>query len=190
MDTPHKYVVRLAPEQRCCLEQLTRTGSAPARKLLHARMLLMADQDHPQGRWHDEQIAAALGAHVNTVARIRKQFVTAGAGPALDRKPRATPPVPPKIDGRVEAHLVALCCSPPPEGRCRWTLRLLAHEMTGRGLITQISHEAVRGVLKKTRCSPGGRTAGASRSGTGRGSSPRWRRSSTCTSPPTRRRSR
>ena len=128
--------------------------------------------------------------HVNTVARIRKRFVGEGEQLALDRKPRPAPPVPPKIDGRVEAHLIALCCGPAPDGRARWTLRLLAGELTRRGLVTRISAEAVRRALKKTNCSPGASSAGASRSGTPPASSPRWRTSWTCTPPaaPTRRR--
>jgi len=183
MDAPRKFAVVLAPDQRLRLEQLTRTGSAPPRQLLHARILLMADRDHPQGRWHDAQIAAALGAHVNTVARVRKLFATRGEQPALDRQPRLTPPVPPKLDGHVEAHLVAICCGPPPAGRARWTLRLLAAELGRRGLVTTVSAEAVRRALKKMSCSRGGNSAGASRSGTRPGSSPRWRTSSTCTRP-------
>jgi transposase len=150
----------------------------------------MADADHPEGRWHDAQIATALGLHVNTVARVRKRFVTAGEQPALDRQARPTPPVPPKVDGRVEAHLAAICCSPAPAGRQRWTLRLLADELGRRGLVARISHEAVRQALQKTNCSPGGKSAGASRKRTRPGSSPRWKTSSTSTPPRTRRRSR
>jgi hypothetical protein len=170
MDAPRKYVVRLDPGQRDRLIDLTRTGSAPARKLAHARVLLLADADHPGGQRPDTYIATALGMHANGVARIRKRFALDGEAPALDRKPRAAPPVPPKIDGRVEAHLVALCCSKAPAGRARWTLELLADELRGRGLVTSVSVETVRKALKKTRCSRGGSSAGASRSGSRRGS--------------------
>jgi hypothetical protein len=170
MDAPRKYVVRLAPDQRDRLSGLTRTGSAPARKLAHARALLLADAGHPDGQRPDTYIAAALGMHVNAVAKIRKRFVLEGEAPALDRKPRATPPVPPKVDGRVEAHLVAICCSKAPEGRTRWTLALLAGELTRRGLVSSVSVETVRQTLKKTSCSRGGSSAGASRSGSRPGS--------------------
>jgi hypothetical protein len=87
--------------------------------------------------------------HLNTVARIRRCFVVEGEAPALDRKVRATPPTPPIFDGRAEAHLVAICCSGPPEGRTRWTLELLAAELVERRIVTQVSAETVRRVLKK-----------------------------------------
>jgi hypothetical protein len=190
MFTPNQYPVRLNPEQRQDLEDLTRNGHAPAKKIRHAQVLLLSDRNRDGGHKSDPQIADALGMHVNSVARIRKLFVTQGLRPAVERKPRATPPVPPKIDGRVEAHLVATCCSPPPAGRARWTLELLAGELTRAGLVTSISVEAVRQVLKKTNCSPGGSKLGASRSGIGPASSPRWRRSSTSTPPSTAPRSR
>jgi transposase len=187
---PNQYPVALTAEERERLEAITRNGRAPARKIQHARVLLLCDHNRPEGHWAEPRIAAALGLHRNTVARIRKRFVLDGERPALERKPRETPPVPPKIDGRVEAHLVAICCSPPPEGRTRWTLRLLAGELQRRGLVTEVSGEAVRRALKKMSCSPGGSSRGASRSGTRPGSSPRWKRSSTSTSRRTRPRSR
>lgn len=170
MDTPRKYVVRLDPEQRARLNDLARTGSAPARKLAHARVLLLADAGHPDGQRPDTYIAAALGLHVNAVAKVRRRFVRDGEAPALDRKRREAPPVPPKVDGRVEAHLVAICCSRAPEGRARWTLELLAGELVRRKLVGSISVETVRRALKKTPSSRGGRSAGASRSGSRPGS--------------------
>lgn len=179
--TPNLYPVHLAPEQRLSLEEVTRDGHATAKKIRHALVLLLSDHGRPEGRRTDPEIAEALGMHVNTVARVRKRFVTEGERPALGRKPRLTPPVPPKVDGHVEAQLIALCCGPPPEGRARWTLNLLAGELTRRKLVTSITGEAVRKVLKKTRSSPGRSGAGASPSGTTPGSSPRWRTSSTCT---------
>lgn len=181
---PNQYPVRLTPEQRQSLDEITRNGQAPAKKIRHAQVLLLSDRDRPGGHRTDAEIAGALGMHVNTVARVRKLFVTQGERPALERKPRPAPPVPPKIDGRVEAHLIALCCGPAPEGRARWTLELLAGELTRSGLVTSVCVETVRKALKKTSCGPGGRSRGASPSGTAPGSSPRWSKSST----PTRRR--
>jgi hypothetical protein len=99
----------------------------------------------------------------------------------LNRKPRATPANPPKIDGRVEAHLVAICCSQAPEGRTYWTLQMLADELKDRRLVSTVCVETVRKALKKTNSSPGGSSAGASRNGTGPASSPRWKTCSTCT---------
>lgn len=171
--TPNQYPVRLEAEQRQRLEDIARNGQAAAKKIRHAHVLLLADRSRPDGPRSDPQIADALDMHVNTVARIRKRFLTEGEQPALDRKPRLTPPVPPKIDGRVEAHLVAICCGPAPEGRTRWTLQLLADELSRRGLVTQISATAVGRTLKKMTCSLGGRNAGASPNATGRASSPR-----------------
>jgi hypothetical protein len=184
--TPNQYPVVLTADQRQRLDAITRVGSAPVNKVRHANVLLLADRNRPDGGWTDVQIAEALGMHVNTVAKVRKRFAAEGETPALDRKPRAQPPVPPKVDGRVEAHLIALCCSQPPSGRTRWTLSLLAGELTRRGLVTSVSLETVRQVLKKTSCSRGGRRPGASRSGTTPGSSPRWKIFSTCTALRTR----
>jgi transposase len=190
VSTPNLYPVRLTPEQRASLEEITRNGRAPAKKIRHAQVLLLSDHDRPEGKRTGPEIADLLGMHLNTVARIRKRFATEGEQPALERKPRQTPPVAPKIDGQVEAQLIAICCGPPPEGRARWTLNLLADELTRRKLVVSITGEAVPKVLKKTRSSPGRRNAGASPSATTPDSSPRWRTSSTSTPPSTRPRSR
>jgi transposase len=168
--TPNQYPVKLTEDQRERFERLTRTGSAPASKVRHARVLLLSDGDRPGGRRTREQIADALGMHVNTVDRLRKRFVLEGEEPALNRKVPARPPTPAKIDGRAEAHLVATCCSEAPKGHARWTLRLLAGELKRRGLVTSVSLETVRKTLKKTSCSRGASSAGASRSGNRRGS--------------------
>jgi transposase len=181
VSTPNLYPVVLTAEQRERLTDLTRNGHAPAKKIRHAQVLLLSDGDRPGGRLPRDRIAERLTMHVNTVDRIRKRFVTDGEAPALNRKPRAAPAVPPKIDGRVEAHLVAICCSRAPEGRTSWTLHLLADELKARKLVTSVCVETVRKALKKTPCSRGGRSAGASRNGTGRASPPRWKTSSTST---------
>ena len=190
ISTPNLYPVVLTPEQRARFQDITRNGSAPAKKIRHAQVLLLSDAGRPGGRLTRDQIAQRLEMHVNTVDRIRRRFVTEGEAPALDRKPRLTPPVPAKIDGRVEAHLVAICCSQAPEGRTRWTLQLLADELKHRGLVTHVCAETVRQALKKTNCSLGGRSAGAFPSATAPASSPRWKTSSTSTQPRTRRTSR
>lgn len=147
--TPNQYPVVLTDDQRERLERLTRTGSAPVAKVRHARILLLSDTNRPGGRYTRDQIADAVGVSVNTVDRLRKRFVLEGEEPALTRKVRTTPPVPPKIDGHVEAHLVAICCSKAPEGRKRWTLELLAGELVNRKLVTSVSLETVRQALKK-----------------------------------------
>lgn len=190
VSTPHRYPVRLSDAQRRRLDELTRNGHAPAKKIRHAQVLLLSDHNRPEGRLKRTRIAGLLGMHVNTVDRIRKRFVLEGEAPALDRKPRVTPPTPPRLDGRGEACLVAICCSDPPAGRTRWTLRLLAEEMVNRRVVTRICAETVRKALKKTSFSPGASGAGASRSATPPASSRRWRRCSTSTPPRTARTSR
>lgn len=172
-----KHCVVLAAETRSRLESLTRNGSNPAKKILHARILLMADRDHPAGRYRDAQIAKTLGVHENTVANVRRKFALAGEQTALDRKPRLTPPVPPKLDGAKEAALIAICCSPPPDGRTRWTMSLLADELIRRKIVVSISVEAVRLRLKKTNFSLGEPNGSASRRKTPRVLSPRWSKS-------------
>jgi hypothetical protein len=150
MNSPLKAQIRLTDEQRRDLEQVARDGRTPARQARYARLLLHADAAHPEGQRSDAWIGQALGMHVNTVARVRKDFAAGGTAAALGREPRDTPPVPPKTDGRVEAHLVALPCGPPPEGRARWTLKLLAGELKARGLVTEVWIETVRRALKET----------------------------------------
>ena len=190
MDEGRKFKVYLTPEQRQRLETLTRSGQAAAKKILHARILLMADAEHPQGRWHDEQIAHALGLHRNTVGRVRKRFVLAGEEPALRRTPQLQPSVPAKLDGEQEAHLIALCCSAPPAGRVRWSLSLLAAALTRRGIVTSICRETVRRTLKKIASNPGAKNATASPSAMPPGLWRRWKTSSISTRPLTVRRSR
>jgi transposase len=188
--TPNLYQFRLDPEQRQRLGEIASNGHAPAKKINHARVLLLSDHGRDDGHWSDPRIAQALGMHVNSVARIRKRFVVEGEVPALERRPRAEPPRPAKLDGHAQAHLAAICCSQAPEGHARWSLSLLADELRRRGLVTQVCRETVRQALKKTSCSPGESGAGASPNATGPGSSPRWRTSSTSTPPCTRPRSR
>jgi transposase len=181
ISTPNKYLVWLSPEQRERLDGITRNGHASAKKIRHARVLLWSDGHRPGGRLSRREIAERLGMHVNSVDRIRKRFVLEGEEPALDRKQRETPAIEPKIDGRVEAHLIAICCGPPPEGRASWTLSLLAGELKARGLVTGVCAETVRKTLKKTNCNLGASSAGVCQSATARGSSHRWKISSIST---------
>lgn len=190
MEGVRKFKVRLDVEQRKRLEQITRNGQAPAKKILHARILLMADEDHPQGRWHDEQMARILGVHRNTVSRVRRRFVLEGEEPALRRRPRERAAVERKLDGEKEAHLVAICCSAAPNGRARWTLSLLVEELKRRGVVSSICRETVRKALKKTSLSRGRRSVSASRNVTRPASSPAWKRSSICTPPSTTKKNR
>ena len=140
-----KYVVTLTDAERQHLEQLLTKGKAAARTLRHAQALLKADQ--PVG-WTDADLADAFALSVRTVERLRQRFIEDGFDAAL--KPQPVPRLPRKVDGTVEAHLVALACSDPPAGRQRWTLRLLADRLVELALVASISHEGVRQVLKKT----------------------------------------
>ncbi|MBI3292990.1 MAG: helix-turn-helix domain-containing protein [Elusimicrobia bacterium] len=150
-----KYVVDLTPEEREQLLQLTRRGKTAVRRVARARILLKADKGLT-----DEQIVQAVDTSLSTVTRVRQRFVEEGLEQALRERPR--PGQRPKLDGRHQAHLIAVACSPAPEGHVRWTLRLLADKAVELGFVETISRETVRRTLKKTRLSPGGIGSGAS----------------------------
>lgn len=156
---PAKHTVRLDAETRDRLRRLVSTGSAHARTIQHAHALLLTDEGDHGPAWRDEKVAAALGTSDRTVARTRKRFCAEGLEAAL-RVIADRPGRPPKIDGTAEAHLVALACSEPPQGRDRWSVRLLADRFVALGveegwLDEPVSRETVRVALKKTRSSPG-----------------------------------
>ena len=144
-----KVVVTLTEVERARLHTLVGGGSAPARTLTHARLLLKSNQGEGGPAWTDLAIAAALEVHPTTVARVRQQYATAGLDAALTRK---TPDraYARKLDGAQEAHLIALACSAPPPGRQRWTMRLLAERLVTLEQGAAVSHESVRQVLKQT----------------------------------------
>jgi hypothetical protein len=158
MDT---YRVSLAAEERADLEQLVSRGKAAARKLTHARILLLAD-DSLGGPRSDEEIVTALGTSLRTVSRVRRQLVTEGFEVALCRRPQPPRPDKIKIKGNIEQRLIELACSDPPQGRCHWTLQLLADELVALGLVDRVGLETVRQALKKTTSSPGSSKRGAS----------------------------
>jgi len=148
-----KYVVRLTAEERQWLESLT-SGRTAADKALRARMLLKADAGDGGPGWSDEQIVEAFEVGLSTVHRLRQRLVEEGLEAALTRKARVSSR-PPKLDGRQEAQLVALACGAAPEGRARWTLKLLADKLVALEVVDSISTETVRQRLKKTRSSRG-----------------------------------
>jgi transposase len=153
-----KYIVSLTAEERQSLEVIVSTGKRAATTITHARILLKADSEQASGSWRDQDIKAALDISIRTIERVRRRFVEEGLEAAL--KPRPGRGRKRKLDGEAEAHLVALRCSAPPEGRGRWTLRLLAEQMVELDYLDELSHESVRQALKKTSCSLGGKTAG------------------------------
>ncbi len=147
--SPQKfYIVTLTAEERSSLQELISRGKAAAHKQLHARILLKADVSHERVR-RDEEVAEAVECSRPPVERVRRGFVEEGLEAALNRKKRPAPP-PKVMDGQAEAHLIALACSPPPEGRARWTLHLLADRMVELRYVEHLSHETVRQTLKKT----------------------------------------
>jgi transposase len=176
-----KVEVRLSPAEREELVALCRKGTVGAAKLRHAQILLMADEDRREGRRPDWYIAEKVGLSERQICRVRQKFVREGLNTALERQPRITPGTPPKFDGRQEAQLVRLCCSTPPAGRSRWTLRLLADELGRLQVVASVCPETVRRCLKKIASSRGGRSGSASRRKTRRDLWPKWNDSSTST---------
>lgn len=138
-----QYLVKLSASERRALQSQLRKGTSKARVLTRARVLLLADD----GRT-DEQIVAALGIATATVCRLRRRFALEGLDAALAERPR--PGARPKLNEHQEAQLTALACSDAPEGRSRWSLRLLADKLVELKLVEAISHKTVGEYLKKT----------------------------------------
>jgi hypothetical protein len=144
-----KYIVTLTPEERQQLEALVGRGKAAVTKLKRAWILLKADVSPEGPAWSDEAIQEAYDVGLVTIYRVRQTFVEEGVSAVLTPRSRRTHRHR-KLDGDQEAHLIALACSPPPSGRCRWTLRLLAGKMVELGHMDRVSPETVRQTLKKT----------------------------------------
>ena len=145
-----RHSVVLSEEERARLHTMIGRGVAPASALTHARILLKANQGEAGPSWTDRAIATALEVHPATVARVRQHYVTWGLDAAVHRKSPARE-YHRTLDGAREARLVALACSAPPEGRKRWTLRLLAERLVQLEVVAAVSHETVRQALKQTR---------------------------------------
>jgi transposase len=151
-----KYIVDLTIEERSDLEGRLQGGQMSVRKVKRIQILLKADEG-----WSDERIAEALDVGLSTVERTRRKFVERGLeGAITNRRPRRK--YPRKLDGKAEAHLIALMCGPAPAGYARWSLRLLADELVKiEGVeVEDISHETVRQTLKKTNLNPGAKNNG------------------------------
>ena len=168
-----KVVVRLTPEQRAALERLAHTGVHAAHTLTRARILLKADADGPDA-WPDDRIAQALDVCRMTVMRTRQQFAAQGLD-ATTHKKKPTGRQHRKLDGEQEARLVTLACSAPPEGRARWTMRLLADKLVELDVVESIDPATVCRTLQKTSSSPGSSSSGSSRRRRAGRSSRRWR---------------
>lgn len=145
-----KYKVTLTAEERPQLHELIAAGTAAARKIAHARILLQADAADGGPAWTDERIAEALEVGVATVERVRQRFVEEGLDAALVRKKQDRPSRERVLDGAAEARLIALACSAPPGGRPCWALKLLADKLVELAVVPTVSDETVRRVMKKT----------------------------------------
>lgn len=143
-----RYKVVLTKEERQQLEKLISSGIAPARKLTRARILLKVDEGLSK-----TQISQVLDATNNTVTNVCRSFQSQRLAAIERKKPNRE--YEHSLDGEAEAHLIAIACSAPPEGRERWTLRLLQSEMIKRKYVDDVSHETIRTALKKTYSSRG-----------------------------------
>ncbi len=143
-----RYIVRLtAPEREIC-QQTVRKLNGSSEKVRRAQILLKADADGPA--WTDQRVAEAFSCRTKTVENIRQRCVQEGFEQALERKRRASPPVPKLLDGEQESQVIALRLGPPPKGYANWSLRLLARRVVELAIVESISHETIRRTLKKT----------------------------------------
>lgn len=154
-----RYTVTLTKDERETLEGLLAKGKAAARKLTRARILLKADSGEHGLGWTDDEIVDALDVSASTILRLRRRFVEEGFEAALEDKPSARVYAR-RLDGAAEAHLVALACSSPPDGRATWTLQLLADRLVELDVVDSVSYETVRRTLKKTSSSRGRQSDG------------------------------
>ena len=145
-----KYVVRLSAQERERLEAMVRTGKTLAQIVTRARILLKADTSEAGEAWSDSAIAAALDTSVNNVARARQQLVEEGFEATLKRKYNPNSARPRIFDGESEAKLIALACSPAPEGFARWSLRLLEEKVVELNIVDKASDNTIGRALKKT----------------------------------------
>ena len=150
-----KFGVQLSAAEKGRLRKMVRAGRSSAQAITRARILLKTDEG-----WSASQVAAALDVSERTVFRAKRRYVEEGLEEVLRHHNSPNPYR--KVDGRVEAHLIALACSPAPEGHDHWTLRALAGKAVELGLVESLSHETVRLHLKKTPSSRGGSSNGAS----------------------------
>ena len=143
-----KYSVKLTDDERKELEKIKRSKTAKDLTKKHAKALLLLDENSDK-KLTPEQTANKVNLHRENIYALRKQFVLEGMERALHRKKRETPPVPAKVTGEVEAHIIAAACSEVPEGRQHWTLQMIADKIVLDGVVDSISDETVLRTLKK-----------------------------------------
>ena len=144
-----RYRVTLTEEERKELEAISTKGKRAARTILYARALLLLDAGEFGPKWKVSQVAEAIGTTTRSLEKLKKQFIEDGLSAAIERKKRVTPPREIKFGGEFEAHLLALACSDAPEGRERWTVRLLAEKMIELKMVSSVSAMTVCNTLKK-----------------------------------------
>ena len=147
-----KYVIELSEQDKTELLAIVTKGLSPSRTILRANILLASDK-HSEKYLTVAEIANVYHTTPTTVQTVRTSYCEKGLEATINRKKRETPPVPAKVTGEVEAHVIALACGKPPEGYAKWTLRLLADKTVELGYITSISHVTVSNILKKTNLS-------------------------------------
>ena len=147
-----KYVIELSNQEKVRLMEIVKKGNSPARTILRANILLASDKQNDRYMTVSE-IANAYRTTPTTVQTVRTSYCKKGLEATITRKKRETPPIPAKVTGDVEAHIIALACGQPPEGYSKWTLRLLANKTVELGYIESISHVTVSTILKKTNLS-------------------------------------
>ena len=143
-----KYVIELSNQEKVRLMEIVKKGNSPARTILRANILLASDKQNDKYMTVSE-IANAYRTTPTTVQTVRASYCKNGLEATITRKKRETPPIPAKVTGEVEAHIIALACGQPPEGYSKWTLRLLANKTVELGYIESISHVTVSTILKK-----------------------------------------
>lgn len=147
-----KYIIELSTQDKAELIDIVTKGKSPARTILRANILLASDRRNERYMTVSE-ISKAYHTTPTTVQTVRTSYCEKGLEATINRKKRETPPVPAKVTGEVEAHVIALACGEPPEGYSRWTLRLLADKTVELGYIESISHVTISTILKKTNLS-------------------------------------
>jgi transposase len=143
-----KYEIKLTEEQRMILTNIVKTGKHPAKQVLRSNILLLTD-DNRENQLTIREVADILHVSTTTVQNVRASYAEKGIESTIKRKKRETPPVERKITGDIEARIIALCCTEPPAGYSKWTLRLLTDKVIELGIIDSISYGSVHGVLKK-----------------------------------------
>ncbi len=147
--SPKKHHIKLNERERRYLQKIVESGKDKARKITRCRVLLLADET--KGKT-DQEISDALDVCLATIFNIRRRYHKGGLEHAIEEAARSGQP--PRFTGKSMAKITAIACSKPPEGRARWSLRLLADRVVELDIVETISHQSVKNILKKTNSNP------------------------------------